>query len=341
MSKIFLTKIRSLLSDNPKWAGLFALVIALTLGGTTAKAQLAGKIPRIGILENTAAGSAINLKPFRERLQKLGHIEGKNIVIELRYWEGKVERLPDLAAELVRLNCDVIITSGTEVAEAAKNATKTIPIVMAFGSDAVRRGVVAELARPGGNVTGMTSVGDEIFGKRLELLKEMIPRLSRVGFLFSSDWFGAEYTLKETESTGRLLQIEVQPLEVKGAGDFERVFQAATTKRAQALSISGGGFLASHRKRIIELAAKHRLPTMYNNAQSVEEGGLMTYTYDRPYNFRRAAEYVDKILKGAKPADLPVERPKKFIFVVNLKSAKGIGLTIPPNVLVRADRVIR
>jgi putative tryptophan/tyrosine transport system substrate-binding protein len=327
--------------QNRKLVGSVALVLTLAMCGAVATAQQPAKIPRIGYLENTTALSAIDLKTFRERLRELGYIEGQNILIESRYWEGKVERLPDLAAELVRLNCDVILTSGTEVAEAAKNATKTIPIVMAFGADAVRRGVVADLAHPGGNVTGLTSIGDELFGKRLELLKEVIPKLSRVGFLWSSDWFGVEHTIKETETAARLLRIEIQSLEVKGASDFGPVFQAATRKRAQALLVSAGGFLSFHRKSIIELAVKNRLPAIYNNARYVEAGGLMTYAYDRAYNFRRAAEYVDKILKGTKPADLPVERPKKFEFVINLKAAKQIGLTIPPNVLARADRVIR
>jgi putative ABC transport system substrate-binding protein len=270
---------------------LFALALATILFATVqpAESQPPTKVPRIGFLENTASLSAISLKPFRERLRELGYVEGQNIAIEPRYWEGNVERLPDLAAELVRLNCDVILTSGTEVAEAAKNATKTIPIVMAFGGDAVRRGVVADLARPGGNVTGLTSIGDELFGKRLELFKEAVPALSRVSFLWSTDWFGAEYTLKETETAAQLLRIEIQSLEVKGADDFGRVFQAATKKRAQALMVSAGGFLSFHRKRIIELAAKNRLPAIYNNARYVEAGGLMTYAYDRPYNFRRAA----------------------------------------------------
>jgi putative ABC transport system substrate-binding protein len=299
------------------------------------------KVPRIGSLENTAALSAINLKPFRERLRELGYIEGQNIIFEHRYWEGKVERLPDLAAELVRLNCAVILTTGTEAAQAAKNMIKTIPVVMANSADAVRRGIVADLARPGGNITGLTSIDVDLNGKRLELLKEVVPKLSRVGVLWSPTNPEAEPSLNAIETAARSLRLGIQSIEVREPADFEGAFQAATKKRAEALMLTGGGFFGFHYKRIVELAAKSRLPTMYGNTRYVEAGGLMTYAYDRPYEFRRAAEYVDKILKGAKPADLPVERPKKFELVINLKAAKQIGLTIPPNVLARADRVIR
>ena len=321
-------------------------IFCLALGGllfalsVSAEAQ-EPKVPRIGSLENTAAVSAINLKPFRERLRELGYIEGQNITFEPRYWEGKVERLPDLSAELVRLNCDVILTTGTEAAGAAKNMIKTIPVVMVNSTDAVRRGIVVNLAHPGGNITGMTSVGVELYGKRLELLKEVVFKLSRVGFLWSPTNPDAGPSLNETETVARSLRIGIQSLEVRGPADFEGAFQAATKKRAEALMVSGGGFFGLHYKRIVELAAKSRLPTMYGNTRYVEAGGLMTYAYDRPYEYRRAAEYVDKILKGAKPADLPVERPKKFELVINLKTAKQIGLTIPANVLARADRVIK
>ena len=281
------------------------------------------------------------MKPFRERLREIGYIEGQNITIEYRYCEGKVERLPDLAAELVRLNCDVIVTQGTEAAEAAKNATKTIPVVMAFGADAVRRGIVADLARPGGNITGLTNIGAELYGKRLELLKETVPKLSRVAFLWSPTNPASDYYVKEMETVARFLRVEIQSLEVKGPDDFEGAFQAAAKKRAQALMLGGGGFFGAHQKRIIDLAAKNRLPAMYTTVQYVEAGGLMTYGEDRAEMFRRAAEIVDKILKGTKPADIPVERPKKFDLVINLKAAKQIGLTVPPEVLARASRIIR
>ena len=320
---------------------IWLLATVLLATASPAEAQQPKKVPRICSLENTAALSAINLKLFRERLRELGYIEGQNITIEYRYSEEKLERLPELVAELVRLNCDVILTSGTEAAQAAKNGTKTIPVVMAFSADAVRSGIVADLARPGGNVTGMTGMGAELYGKRLELLKETVPKLSRVAILWSPSSPDAADNLKELEAVGRYLKIGIQSIEVKSADDIERAFQAATKKRAQALMLLGGGFVAFHEKRIIELAAKYRLPAMYPNTRYVERGGLMTYAEDRPYMFRRAAEIVDKILKGTKPADIPVERPKKFELVFNLNAAKRIGLTIPPNVLVRADKVIR
>jgi len=281
------------------------------------------------------------MKPFRERLREIGYVEGQNLIIDYRYWEGKVERLPELAAEFVRLNCDVIVTQGTEAAEAAKNATKTIPVVMAFGADAVKRGIVADLARPGANITGLTNIGAELYGKRLELLKETVPKSARVAFLWSPSNPAAEDELKEIETVARFLKVGIQSLEVKGPDDIEGVFQAATKKRAQALLLGSGGFFGAHRKRIVDLAAKNRLPAMYGNVQFVEQGGLMSYGEDRSEMFRRAAEIVDKILKGTKPADIPVERPKKFDFVINLKAAKQIGFTVPPEVLARATKIIR
>ena len=306
--------------------------------------QQPAKVPRLGYLGNTASGQAgaEGMKTFRERLRELGYIEGQNITIEPRFWEGKVERLPDLAAELVHLNCDVILTTGTEAAQTAKNVIKTIPVVMTFGSDAVRRGIVADLARPGGNITGLTSIGSELDGKRLELLKEIVPKLSRVGHLWTpTNPDHADYQVKETETVARSLRLAIRSLEVKGPDDFEGAFQDATQKRAGALLVAGGGFFAFHAKRIVDLAAKSRLPAMYNNNQYVETGGRMTYAEDRPYQHRRAAEYVDRILKGSKPADLPVERPTKFELVINLKTAKQFGLTIPQKVLARADKVIK
>ena len=306
-----------------------------------ADAQQQKKAARVGYLGNSASVEANSMKPFRERLRELGYTEGQNITIEHRYLGGKVERLPELGAELVHLNCDVIVTSGTEAAQAAKNAIKTVPVVMAFGGDALRRGIVSDLARPGGNITGLTSVGTELEGKRLELLKEIVPKLSRVAYLWSPTNPGVDVAVKEIETIARSIRLELQAIEVKGPDDFDAAFRLATKKRAEALLVSGGGFFAFHQKRILELGAKSRLPAMYNNTRYVEAGGLMTYTYDRPYQFRRAAEYVDQILKGTKPGDLPVERPKKFELVINLKTAKQIGLTIPPNVLVRADRVIK
>ena len=321
--------------------GICLMTSVLLTTGSSADAQQQKKAARVGYLGNTASIEATSMKPFRQRLRELGYTEGQNITIEHRSWEGKVERLPELAAELVHLNCDVIVTSGTEAAQAAKNAIKTVPVVMAFGGDALRRGIVSDLARPGGNITGLTSVGTELEGKRLELLKEIVPKLSRVAFLWSPTNPGVDVQVKEIEAIARSIRLELQAIEVKGPDDFDAAFRLATKKRAEALLVSGGGFFAFHQKRILELGAKSRLPAMYNNTRYVEAGGLMTYSYDRPYQFRRAAEYVDQILKGTKPGDLPVERPKKFELVINLKTAKQIGLTIPPNVLARADKVIK
>jgi len=308
---------------------------------TCADAQQPKKVARICYLGGSAVSVAYNFNPFRERLRELGYIEGQNTTIEIRRHEGKVERLPEFAAELVRLNCDVIVTNGTDAALVAKKAIKTIPVVMGFSADAERLGIVAGLARPGGNITGLTDVGYEIAGKRLELLKETVPKLSRVAYLRGTSYETADAELKEVEPVARFLRIGIQSLEVKGPDDFEKAFQAATKKRAEALMVSTGGFFAFHQKRIVELAVKSRLPAMYGNVQYVDAGGLMSYTADRKEQFRRAAEIVDKILKGTNPADIPVERPKSFDLVINLIAADRIGLKVPPNVLVRATRVIR
>jgi len=318
---------------------VFAIAFALCLA--VADAQQPKKVALICYLGSTVSGAQINMKPFRERLREIGYIEGQNITIEYRYFEGKVERLPELAAEFVRLKCDVIATQGAEAALAVKNATKTIPVVMQFGEDAVKLGIVADLARPGGNITGMTSIGAEIYGKRLELLKETVPKLARAAFLWSSTTLGAADIVKETEAVARYLRVAVQSLEVKGPDDIEGAFRAATKGRANGFMVGAGGFLAFHRKRIVALAAKNRLPAMYSSVSYVDAGGLMTYGEDRAEMFRRAAEIVDKVLKGIKPADIPVERPKKFDFVINLKAAKQIGLPVPPEVLARASRTIR
>jgi putative ABC transport system substrate-binding protein len=309
--------------------------------GAVAEAQLPKKVARVCYLGNTVTNTAEVIKPFQQRLRELGYIEGQNLIIDYRYWEGKVERLPELAAEFVRLNCDVIVTQGSEAVDAAKNATKKVPVVMAFSADAVRRGIVVDLARPGGNITGLTNIGTELYGKRLELLKETVPKLARAAFLWSLTNPDADEQFKAVEAVARFLRVEVQSLAVKVPDDFEGAFQAATKKRAQALMLGGGGFLGAHYKRIVELAEKNRLPAMYIVERFVEAGGLMSYGEDRSEMSRCAAEIVDKILKGTKPADIPVERPKKFDFVINLKAAKQIGLTVPPEVLARASRIIR
>jgi ABC-type uncharacterized transport system substrate-binding protein len=319
----------------------YCLLITVPLITGSVEAQQAKKNPRLCYLGSGAPEAKMNLEPFHKRLRDLGYVDGQNVTFEYRYFEGNVDRAPELAAELVRVNCDVILTTGTEAALATKNATHTIPVVMGFSGDAVRLGIVADLARPGGNITGLTSINAELNGKRLELLHDVVRQLSRVALLWGPGNPNTKQFLKETETVAHSLRIEIQPIEVKTADEFEDAFRSAIKKRAEALMFGGGGFLSAHQKRIVELAAKSRLPAIYPNDRFVEAGGLMAYTEDRTYMFQRAAEYVDKILKGVKPAELPVERPKQFVLIVNLKAAKQIGLTIPPNVLARADKVIR
>jgi putative ABC transport system substrate-binding protein len=268
-------------------------------------------------------------------------VEGKNIVIQWRSAEGKLDRLPALVAELMRLKVDVIVSFGPSATRAAKEATSTIPIVMTQDDDPIGSGFVASLARPGGNITGLATFAPEISGKRLELLKETIPRLSRVAVFGESTRPGTALQLKETELAAGALKVQLQYLDLLSSKDIETGFQAATKGRAEALLALANPILNSNRKRFIELALKSRLPGIYYRREYVEEGGLMSYGVNFLDLDRRAATYVDKILKGAKPDDLPVEQPTKFEFIVNLKTAKQIGLTIPPNVLVRADRVIR
>jgi putative ABC transport system substrate-binding protein len=320
---------------------LFIYVVAALLAMTIpVSAHAAAKVYRIGFLANVASNRAIELKPFLSRLGDLGYAESRDFMVEERYWEGNVDRLPALADELVGLKCDVITTSGTESAITARNATKSIPIVVAFGPDVLRLGLVKELAHPGGNITGMTSIGTELYGKKLELLKDALPKLSKVAFIWSSTNPSGDQT-KDVGTLARALRLDIQSYEVKEPDKIDGVFQSAKNYGAHAVLLGAGGFFGFHQKRIIDLAAKYRLPVMYSNVRYAETGGLMAYAYDRLYQFRRAAEYVDKIFKGAKPADLPVERPSKFELVINLKAAKQIGLTIPPNVLARADKVIR
>jgi putative tryptophan/tyrosine transport system substrate-binding protein len=302
-----------------------------------AEAQQPKKIPRIGYL--TGIGSAPNVA-FLQGLRDLGYVEGKNILIEFRTTGGKSERRPELAAELVQLKVDVIVADTAGEVTAAKNATATIPIVMRSVSDPIALGLVASLSHPGGNITGMASLAPELTGKRLELFKEIIPKLSRVALLAPpvKAW---HTSIKETEVAAQALGLQLQTLQVSGADELEGAFDAAKKQRAGALLQVPATSMLPYQPRIIELAAKNRLPTMYYDRGSVEMGGLMSYGVDRPSMDRRVASMVDKILKGTKPADIPVEQPMKFEFVVNLKTAKQLGLTIPPNVLARADKVIR
>jgi putative tryptophan/tyrosine transport system substrate-binding protein len=307
-----------------------------------AEAQQPRKVSRIGWLGGASASAlASRVDAFRQGLRELGYVEGKNIVIELRAAEAKPDQLPALAAELVRLKVDVIVTGGPLPTRSAKEATSTIPIVMAFDTDPVGNRFVASLARPGGNITGLSDFAPEISGKGLELLKETVPRLSRVAVLGTSTRPGNAQSLKETELAAVELRIKLHQLDVLSPKDIETALRAAVNEHADGALVLQSSIHFSQRTRIAELAVKTRLPTTYPRREFVEDGGLMSYGVNISDLDRRAATYVDKILKGTKPADLPVEQPTKFEFIINLKAAKQIGLTIPPNVLVRADRVIR
>jgi putative tryptophan/tyrosine transport system substrate-binding protein len=316
---------------------LCATLLALC---ASAEVQQPTKVPLVGRLG--ASDSPARTEAFRQGLRELGYVEGKNIRIEHRNAEGKLDRLAMLAAELVRLRVDVIVTGGGQATRAAKEATTTIPIVMAQDSDPVGSGFVASLARPGGNITGLSNLGPELSGKRLELLKEIVPRLSRVAVFGTSGRAGNAQRLREIDLAAGAFGVKLQYLDVLSPKDFEIAFRTATKGRADAvLMMVWGPVLNPRRKEIAELAVKSRLPAMYQDREYVEAGGLMTYGVSEADLDRRAATYVDKILKGTKPADLPVEQPKKFEFIINLKAAKQIGLTIPPNVLVRADKVFK
>jgi len=308
-----------------------------------AEAQQPKKVPRIGFLASGTASSAEeSLAPFRQRLHELGYVEGKNIVLEYRLGEGNPDRLPVLAAELVRLKVDVIlIIGGTPPAMAAKGATATIPIVVAGLSDPVATGLVSSLARPGGNITGITVMNEELAGKRLELLKETFPEVSRVAVLWNSTNPGAALNFKETQAVARRLGLQLQSLDVHSVNDLEGAFESATRSGAHALDVLRTGPLTSQFRRIADFAVKNHLPSIHDRSDFVEAGGLMSYGANIADTSRRAAVYVDKILKGTKPADLPIERAMKFELVINLKTAKQIGLTIPQSVLYQADKVIK
>jgi putative tryptophan/tyrosine transport system substrate-binding protein len=325
-------------------AGVLSILFAVTLltVGVIAEAQQPAKVPRIGYLAGGSLSSISNrAEALRQGLRELGYVEGKNIVIEWRSAEGKLDRLPALAAELVRLKVDVIVSSAASQTPVAKEATKTIPIVMAQDNDPVATGVVASLARPGGNITGLAALTPELSGKRLELLKEVVPKLSRVAVLGTSTIPGYAQSLKETERAAGAFGVKLQYVDVLDPRDSENAFRAASKGRAEAVLALGGPVLLTQRTQVADLAVKNRLPAIWPRPEFVEAGGLMTYGVDIADLHRRAATYVDKILKGAKPADLPVEQPTKFELIINLKAAKQIGLTIPPNVLVRADKVIK
>jgi putative tryptophan/tyrosine transport system substrate-binding protein len=328
---------------NKRKLGSFALCAVLFALCSSAEAQQAKKIAKIGyLLPSTPAAAAHLLEAFRQGLRELSYVEGKTFVLELRYGEARADRLPEIARELVGLKVDVIVTATDVAIAAVKRETQTIPIVMANSTDPVGTGFVASLARPGGNITGLSSISPELNGKRLELLREVVPGLSRVAFLWNPDIRGAVLDYKETESAAGSLGLQLQSVEVVRAEDFDRAFSAVTKERAQALVMPAANPVAfANRNQIASFAQKNRLPSIYAQKEYVEAGGLMSYGPSTPDMHRRAATYVDKILKGRKPADLPVKQPKKFEFIINLKAAKQIGLTIPPNVLARADKVIR
>jgi ABC-type uncharacterized transport system substrate-binding protein len=320
------------------------LTLSLTLAPLAAKAQQAEKVYRIGYLTTdppTTPEGARMWGQFLEGLRDHGYVEGQNIIIERRYWEGRAERLPALAADLVRLKVDVIVTGAMQATQAAKNATTTIPIIMVAVADPVRTGLVASLARPGGNVTGLSHfAGQELGGKRLELLREVVPKLSHVAILWNPANPGNPPQLRDTEVAAQTLGVRLRPLEVRVPGDFEGTFETAIRGRVSALIALDDPVIFRERTRIVGLAAKSRLPVMYGFREFVEAGGLMSYGTSLPYHYRHAATYVAKILKGAKPGDLPVEQPTQFELVINLKTAKSLGLTIPQSLLQRADHVI-
>jgi putative ABC transport system substrate-binding protein len=329
----------SVVSNSVFRCTLCALLFALC---SLVSAQQPARSPRIGILAPLSASFfSARLEAFRQRLRELGYVEGKNIVIEIRYADGKLERMSDLAAELVQLKVDVIVTAGPGIL-AAKKASTTIPIVFGAASDPVGAGIVSSLARPGGNITGLSNIAQDLDGKRLELLKEAFPKVARVALLWDPGTPRGNLSLTEMEAAAKALGVKLQSLSVRGIDDFESVFARAKKDGVQeALITTPSPVISTAQRQVLDFAAKNRLPAMYTDSEFVEAGGLMSYAANYADLFRRAADFVDKILKGTKPADLPIDQPKKFDFIINLKTAKQIGVTIPPNVLARADRVIK
>ena len=351
MQQKFLARFLSFQSDNlkskiknRKWVGCFAIVVALMACGARVEAQQTGKVFRIGFLDGgTAAGRAALVKAFLHELTKLGWIEGKNFTIEYRFAEGKPGRRPELAAELVRLKVDLIVATGSAAAWVAKKSTGSIPIVMTNAADPVGEGIVANLARPGGNVTGFSALSTDLNTKRLEVLKDAVPKLARVGLLRSPTQAGlGNLQMKELRSAAMALKLKLEEIETQyDAKALESAFQTAKQKQVGAIMAMPTGSFFAQRKRIVELASKHRLPAIYFSKEFVDEGGLMSYGVDLDDLFRKAAHYVDKILKGTKPADLPVQQATKFEFIISLKAAKQIGLTLPVRLLERANQVIK
>jgi len=328
------------------WCSAVGFIVTLTLSllvaPLTVTAQQRSTVPRLGILTPAAEASTPLWEAFRQGLRDLSYVEGKNIALEYRFAAGQHERLPALAAELVHLQVDLLVTNGMPAAQAARDATKTIPIVMAASGDPVRLGIVASLARPGGNITGLSLMTQELEGKRLELLKEALPHVSRVAVLWNAgNPASSPDTLREIEATARVLGLQLQFLSVRHPDELDSVFAAMTREGAEALITLGDAVLWNHRTRVVALAAQHRLPAIGDAREYADVGGLMAYGPHIPDSYRRAAVYVDKILKGAQPANLPVEQPVKFALVINLKTAKALGVTLPPALLFQADEVIQ
>jgi ABC-type uncharacterized transport system substrate-binding protein len=324
-----------------EFIGLVGGVVAVALPLAARAQQLAGKVFHIGILEPTSqALNGANLDAFRQGLHDLGYIEGQNLVIEYRSVDGHHERSSNFATELVRLNVDLILARGTPAALAAKNATRTIPVVLVGIGDPVANGLVVSLAHPGANITGLSAAATELYAKRLEVLTELLPRVARIAFLTNMGNPNEQFNWEQIERAARVLGIRPQLLDVRKPEDFERAFDEASEHRIDALVVALDGLLSQNRQSIVELAAKHRLPAIYGSSEFIDPGGLAAYGPSYSDLYRRAANYVDKILKGAKPADLPVELPTKFRLLINLKTAKVLGLTVPPTFISRADEVI-
>ena len=318
------------------------LAVFLLAAPLAAEAQAPAKVPRIGFLSvRSLADNTHLLEAFRQGLRELGYVEGQNVAIEYRYAEERPERLPALAAELVRLKVDVIVTGGAPAPEAAKQATSTIPIVFAVAGDPVAVGLVASLARPGGNITGLANMAPEVVGKQLELLKEVVPRVSRVSVLQNPGNRGSAVVLREAEGAARTLGLQLHTVRARTPVEIDAAFAAMRSQHTGGVLVLRDGLFLAQRTQIAALAAKNRLPAVYGFREQAEAGGLMAYGASVPLMYRRAATYVDKILKGAKPADIPVEQPTKFELVINLKTAKALGLTIPPSLLQRADELIQ
>ncbi len=327
---------------NARGIAIVVLAFGLLLTLLAAEAQQVGKVPRIGILPPGPISERVHLwEAFRQGLRDLGYVEGQNIILVFPSAEVKPERLPELAAELVSLKVDIIVAAAGPAVRAAQQATKTIPIVAPVMTDPVEIGFAASLARPGGNITGLTLISSDLSGKRLELLKTVVPGVSRIAVLFNPTAPITPPQMRETKVAARTLGVQLQFLEVRDPDDFERVFQAAAKERAGALITLDDSFVFTHHARIVKLAAKSRLPAIYGFREFVQAGGLMSYAANLLDMYHRAATYVDKILKGAKPGDLPIEQPTKFELIINLKTAKALGLTIPQSVLIRADQVIQ